>query len=410
MAASTRGTAREDLPPAIDLEDGLDEQEVSTLTLWRNPTLRAELTRIDSAHATLDEARRPANPQFSILGPIGPVTALATLLLPLESLWQMPHRTAVAARDADFTGESVLMRALDLVRDARLLHIELGLAEARATIRQDLEELAEDTARITRVRNSVGDISPLDAYVLDADARLATDASVTAGAELTLARSRLAAELALDEATMSTLTVRFSEEEASIPELRELLLIARRARPDALAAQFALSSALEKTGWERSRVLSVQALTEVHWSQPEGPALRLGGRIELPLFGMNPGGIGRAEAEVERSLAEQERIARTCVQEVTVAHVRLLQATRSRRLFERDILPALEEALTIATRSFESGDDSYLVVLDVLRRTGEARLRHADLIAERRRALCELERALGARLRNSENPADRKFD
>ena len=49
---------------------------------------------------------------LSVMGPIGPVTAVATLLVPLESLWQLPRRTQAAARAADVAGEAVLMRAL----------------------------------------------------------------------------------------------------------------------------------------------------------------------------------------------------------------------------------------------------------------------------------------------------------
>ncbi len=56
----------------------------------------------------------------------------------------------------------------------------------------------------------------------------------------------------------------------------------------------------------------------------------------------------------------------------------------------------------MATHSFEAGDESYLVVLDVLRRAGDARLRRAELVAEQRRARCELERAMGARLTQPE--------
>ena len=166
---STCGRSRDALPSDVRLEDGVDEAEVVSVALCRNPALRAELTRIDAALATLDEARRPANPQLSMMGPIGPITAVATLLVPLESLWQMPNRTEAAARDADVAGEAVLMRALDLVRDARLLHVELGLAADRAEVRAELARIAAEIARIASVRASVGEVSPLEERVLAAD-------------------------------------------------------------------------------------------------------------------------------------------------------------------------------------------------------------------------------------------------
>jgi hypothetical protein len=52
----------------------------------KNVSNLAELTRIDAALATLDEARRPANPQLSMMGPIGPITAVATQRHPLVGI------------------------------------------------------------------------------------------------------------------------------------------------------------------------------------------------------------------------------------------------------------------------------------------------------------------------------------
>lgn len=398
--AGTCGRARDGLPPNVDLADGIDEAEVVSVALCRNPALRAEQTRIDAALATLDEARRPANPQLSLMGPIGPITAVATLLVPLESLWQMPSRTEAAAREVDVAGEAVLMRALDLVRDARLLHVELGLASDRAAVRTELAQVAVEVARIGSVRANVGDVGPLEERVFSADARTSADAADAAETEAVMARVRLVAALAIDDAGGS-LRPAFTTDVVAPPALRELLGFARAARPDARSAELAIAAATARAGWERSRIVSLGALVETQWSQPAGPALRVGGRAELPIFSQNQGGIGRAEAEIARATAQHELVARTVIMEVTLAHARFEQATRSRQRFETEVLPALDAALGMARRGFETGDQPFLIVLDALRRAGEARLRRAELIAEQRRALAELERAIGARLQRA---------
>lgn len=405
--ASTRGGAEDELPIGVKLEDGLDEAEVVSIALWRSPALRAELPRIDAAFATLDEARRPANPQLAMMGNIGPVTAVATLFVPLESVWQMPSRTKAAAREADATGEAVLMRALDVVRDARLLHVELGLAADRASGRAELAKVAREVARIASVRANLGDIGPLEERVLSADAKTSTDASDLAETEVAMSRARLVATLAIDEPAASSLRATFSGDVTTPPTLRDLIDIARAARPDARSAEHAIAAAAARAGWEESRVVNLGALVEAQWNQPAGPALRLGGRADLPIFNQNQGGIGRADAEVERATAQHEAVARTVVMEIALAHVRFAQATRSRQRFEAEVLPALDAAFDMAKRGFEAGDETYLVVLDVLRRTSEAHLRRAELHAEQRRALCELERAIGARLESAANVAER---
>jgi len=395
------------IPRDVNLKDGVDEAEVVSIALCRNPALRAELTRIDAAFATLDEARRPANPQLSLMGPIGPITAVATLLVPLESFWQMPRRTEAAAREADVAVEAVLMRALDVVRDARLLHVELGLAADRALVRAELASVATEVARIASVRANVGDIVAMDERVLAADARTSEDASDLAATEVATARARLVATLALDEVPGSPLQARFSNGVTVPPDLRVLIAVARAARPDARSAELAISAATARVGWERSRIVTLGALVETQWNQPAGPALRLGGGADLPIFNQNQGGIGRADAEVERATAQHEVVARTVILEVTLAHARFEQATRSRRRFETEVLPALDAALEMARHGFETGDQSYLVVLDVLRRAGESRLRRAELVAEQRRALSEFERAIGARFESASDVATR---
>jgi outer membrane protein, heavy metal efflux system len=396
VGAGTSADEANALSPQAYLANGLDEAEVVLMTLSRNPTLRVELTRMDAARAALEEASTVANPQLSVMGPIGPVSAVATLLAPIESLWQMPQRTEAAAKDVDATAEAVLMRALDLVRDVCLLHVELGVASDRVVIRRELEAISAEFARIASVRARLGEISPMDERLFSADASVAADASLLAETEVALAQARLAAQLALDEDSTRALYATFLNDDIEMPALADLKKIARAARPDARSAEFAISAAMARAGWEERRVISVGLLVEGQWTQANEPALRLGARIELPIFG-NPG-VGRAEAEVMRATAQNEVVAHTIVMEVTTARARALQAMRSQRQLEERVLPALGEALSVAKSSFEAGDDTYLTVLEMLRRNGDARLQHADLVAARRRAQCELNRAMGARL------------
>lgn len=400
-AGSGGETASSDRWPSdVSIDDGLDEREVVALALVRSPLLRAEMTRIDAARATLDEANRPANPQLSLMGPFGPVTAIATLLAPLESLWQMPDRARAAARDADVAGESVLMSALTIVRDVRLLHVELALAQERVALREALQETATELARVGEARARLGEATPLEAELLRVDASNAVDASRIAENDVVMARARLAAALGLDDdAASGRWHAAFAPEVAPIElPLAQLLRAARGMRPDARAAEIAIEAAAARAGWERGRVITLGALVEGQWSGATGPSLRVGGRIDLPIFGLNPGGIGRADAEIVRSTALLELTIQTVSAEVRVAHARALQAERSRAIFDAEVLPGLEASLAMAQSGLLAGDAPPLLVLDVMRRISEARLRRADLVAEARRARAELERAIGGRL------------
>ena len=138
--------------PTNGTDDGgvvvaLDDDAVIARVLGFNPQLRAELTRIDSARATLAEASRPTNPQLSVLGGFGAISTMASLVALLESLWLLPLRSRLAAVDVDITGETVLLRALEFVRDGRVAVVDLRAALARAAIRTSLRATAAELAR-----------------------------------------------------------------------------------------------------------------------------------------------------------------------------------------------------------------------------------------------------------------------
>lgn len=400
-ALSERGmeSAGDEDPVAL-LEGGLDEREAVALALSNSPAYQAELARIDSARADLDEAGRIANPQITLVGALGPISAVATLLAPLESLWQLPQRTEAASRQLEAVAEALVQTGLDLARDARLAHVERVLAGDRIRLREELAATWAELARIAEVRSRLGEASPAEAAAVGAEAHVANDALETARTDAALSDARLRVVLGLEPDAPPADAV-FVATPPSPPELGDLIAVARASRPDVRAAELAIQAAAARAGWERSRVVLLAAQVEGHWTQAGQPAMRLGGRIELPIFSANQGGIGRAEAELARAQALLVATRQRVVAEIVQARARVTQAQSSLETYRAEVVPALEEALRVATRTYELGEESYVVVLDVLRRMGDARLREAELVAETRRADAELERAVGARLEGS---------
>lgn len=379
--------------------DGLDEDELVALALAHNPTYRADLTRLAVAAANFDEAQRPANPQLSVLGPLGPVTAIATLIAPLESLWQLPQRTEAASRELESIADSLVMNGLTAARDVVLAGIEVSLARERLAVRRELAEVATEMARLGDARARFGETSPLDADVLRADAVLATDALALVESEQAIMEARLAAQLGVTTASRVELVPSpRAVDDAAWPDVESLWALALRMRPDVRAAELAIEGASARAGWERGRAFPLALAADAQWSAPTGPSLRFGPRIEIPIFGANPGGIGRAEADIRRAQATLLLTRATVRREVTEAWARARYARAAERRFVEGVLPELDDALRVARAGFETGEETYLVVLDVLRRVADARLRRAELGAETRRARAELERAIGGRL------------
>jgi cobalt-zinc-cadmium efflux system outer membrane protein len=289
---------------------------------------------------------------------------------------------------------------LNLARDVRIALVERKLAEDRLAVRTAIASTWTELARIGAVRARVGDSSPAESASLQADAAVAFNALQVSRSELTITLSRLRATMGVD-GHFPKFQVVLRRIPRPVPQTEKLIGLARQARPDVRAGELSVRSALARVRWERSKVVSVAAQVEGHWRRPSELAARVGGRIELPLFSANPGGIGRADAEVARSVATLNATRQRVVLEIVTARTRAEQAIASLDTYGKLVVPPLEDALQSATRNYELGEETYLLVLDATRRLSDARLRQTELTADWRRAFAELECAVGARLETS---------
>jgi cobalt-zinc-cadmium efflux system outer membrane protein len=380
------------------VRDGLSASEAVTIALANNPTYQADLARIDSARADLDEANTPVNPQLSLLAAIGPISAMATLLAPLESMWQIPHRSAMAARTVESIAESLVQSGLDLARDAKVAHANRALAEDRLRIRGELVAVATELEQLAEQRVTLGEAAPAEVLSLKTEVTLAEDQVEVGKTEVDLTRAQLRSVLGIETHEVGGFAISPAPLLETLPSLRELSATARHSRPDVHAAELAVLAAGERAGWERSKVMAVAAQFEGHWTRPDTYASRMGLCFELPIFGSNPGGRGRAQAELQRSAAALRSLRQRVSLELLQAHTAATQARASLVRFRESVLPALDAARTDAAQSYKLGEETYVAVLDLLRRGGEARLRETELVAQARRADAELERATGARI------------
>ena len=367
----------------------LTEDAAAAFALASSPTFAADLPRLGVARADLAEATRLTNPKVSLLAPIGTIVAAASLVGPIMELFQLPRRTAAASRMLESVAASLVQSGLDLVRDVRVAHAEAILAVRRVQVAEATAEQAGDLAAIAEARAEGGDIGPADALLVRSEAEVARR-------DHRVAHARLLTLLGADAQRVLPLVSRRPLPDTA-PPLAALLELARAGRPDVRAAELALASAAARAGWERSRVVNLMGQVDVQWNRSQVGA-RVGGVLELPIFNQNQGGIGRAEAEIERASHQVEATRQQVTLEVIRARATLLQSLESRTRYHREVLPPLAVALDAARLRYELGEDSYLVVLDALGRQTAAELRVAELDADVRRARAELERAIGHRL------------
>lgn len=389
------GTADAGPAPGVALEDGLTATEAAALALWNNPALHAELSQLEASLASLDEAKRPANPRINnLLAPLDPRQLAIVLFVPIESLWQMPSRIEAATAELEASADSLVQLVLDTERTVRSAHADVLLAQERIAVLQRAADAWGQSVELADARAASGDIAPAEADALRAEWLLSQDAVQRAGHEVNIGRARLMT--LLGASTLPTMVASPLPDE-SRQDLAALQALALKQRPELSAASLSVNAAAARASWERSRVVSL--FLSIDGQAPVGsftPRFAPGLQAELPIFSQNQGGIGRADAAVVRATHRYTNTRLTVLQDVAVAHSMLTRAKTSQGAAHR-ITALLGHAREAASRAFQNGSESYVVVVDALRRTTDAQLRELEIEAELRRAEAEFLRALGGR-------------
>jgi outer membrane protein, heavy metal efflux system len=407
------------LPDSVSLDDGLTEDEAVAIGLYNNTALQAELAALDVARVDLIEAGQLSNPSLTLIFPFSTRVLEAVANWPFQALWQRPRRTIAARLELERVNETLVSRALDLVRDVRLAYIDSLVAQSRAHIADEAVHQRSEIVTIVNARFRLGDISELETSAALTEARLAEEQAVRFSQEAALAGDRLRALLGFgknDPAFAIPLMSDAAEIEQPVKliaagmespkpptgntedPLNDLIKQALEARPEVKAAELAIDAAGRRAKWERSRIFAVSAIAKEYGRNTNGFEQGPGLQIELPIFNRNQGGIKRAEAEIERA-AKQLIAARQRVEtEVQEAYTRLMQARELHRLWRVRVLPPLAEDIRRAERAYAAGDVAYLFVLETTHRLTDARLRDPELEAAEARALAQLERSIGRRL------------
>jgi cobalt-zinc-cadmium efflux system outer membrane protein len=384
-------------PAGVTLSDGLSEDEAAALALWNNPALGATLTTLGFARAELQEAGFLKNPIFSLLFPLGPKQLEFTLNWPLDALWQRPRRVAAAQLDVERVASSLIQSGLDVVRETRIAHAEVLLAQQCLRIGQESARVRGELARIAESRLKAGDASEMETNAMRIDAARAEEDRARFAYEALLAETRLRSLIGLAEDPEP-----FVAGESEIPsspaaDVVGLIRQAIAARPDVRAAELTMEAAAAKAGWERSKALALTATIDANGEGKEGFEIGPGFQLEVPLFNRNQAGKARAQAEIERAAWQYVEVKRRVALEVREACLLQDHATRAVEVLRERVLPLVEQEVRRAEKIYADGQAPYLVVLETTRQRLDAQLREADMMANIRRARAQLDHGVGGK-------------
>jgi len=383
------------MPPGVAISDGLTSEEAVAIALWNSPSFQATLTDLGIARADVLEAGLLRNPVLSLLFPVGQKQLEWTIQFPIDAIWQRPRRVAAAQLNAQAIGERLVWDGLTLVAQARTAHADAVIAEQRLQLTSENADLAQRLAEITEARLRAGDISELEARAATSDAARVQVLRRSVEHDRDLAHVTLAALLGMGSGTEQIRTVASpSADLAACGPEPARLETALAARPDVRAAEIAIEAAAQRARWEHARVLTLIGILDGNGT---GAGANAGPGIgaDIPIFSRNQGGIGRAEAEVDRAGRQYAAVRAQVVADVRSASVRVRQAEQAIASWRDDVVRSLEVEQRQAESAYQAGEIPLLLLLDVSRRLIDGRTRLLDAEADLLRATIALERSMG---------------
>jgi cobalt-zinc-cadmium efflux system outer membrane protein len=386
----------------IAWDDGLSEEEAIVVGLWNNPGYSELLADLGLARADVIGAVQLQNPQINTLFPVGPKQWEFTLMFPVDVLWLRPLRVAAAQLESQRVAERLVQDGLNAIRDVRLAYIDWRLAVARARLATEGAALRGEFARIAEARLAAGAVAELDVSATRLDATIGQGDAMRAARDVEIAREQLRFLLGIQ---LTPIVPRPPDKDAARAELplemdvEALVAEAVATRPDLRAAQLAVIAAEERANLAKYDYWNIAAiLPDINSRGTKGFEAGPGLQFTLPLFHQNQGAIARFQADAERLRRQYTRMRDAAALEVRRAHAQLLQARNELRIWEEEIIPHAEAAVTSARRALEEDGVSLLLVLETSRQLLTAQERALEADAQLRRAIAELERSIGRRL------------
>ena len=395
------GPCQLSIPELADLSDGLSEDEAAAIGLWNNPGFQELLADLHITRADLIQAHQLTNPQLSTMLPVGVKQWELSLLVPIDVLLLRPRRVCAAQLEAERVAQRLVQDGLNVVRDVRVAYADWQQAKVQAQLTAEAETRLAELARIAEARVKRGAASELEIAPIRLEAIAAFDRAQRAATDEKLASERLRfllgmslADQAMELAAPQTLPRLTQDTETLVAEAVD-------SRPDLIAADLAVTAA-----WQRHRLAYFDyfgiagILPDLNGDGEKGLEAGPGLQLNLPLFHQNQGAKARAAAEIERLQRQFVRLQETAALEVRQAALRLAQAEQSHQRWQSEVLPAAVAAADSAQRALAEDGAPLLTVLETMRQWVTARQRELETHADHQRALAELERSVGRRLRD----------
>ncbi len=381
---------------------GVSFAEARAAAIARAPEVQLAKLRTNVSRADVTVAGAFANPTLGVSTATQTARLGATLSVPLRVFGQLGTATRAAQADARTAALDVVVAEHDARWGATLAWVDLWEVERHAAL---LALGAQDADRLLRIATDkldAGSGSRLDVVRTNAGRATADAESEAAKRDALAAAARLAPWIGMDprEAVEAVGDPTFPPGTPPLDAMSQWRAIHPLLRRDE-AARAAAGAHVEHE--ERQRWPVIVPQLAVNAFDPTIPATDfiVGVGLDVPILYQRGGEIARARAEEAIARAQSTWDARRLGADVLDAYRRAEGAEAKLSALRERVLPAMHEAASLTEEGYAQGRIDLTRVLEATRALLDARSSEVATVAQRARALADLEHAAGVDLTGS---------
>lgn len=384
----------------------LEREALVRAVLERNPSLEAARMAWRAARERVPQATALDDPMLSYsFGPLSIASDEVRFGQVLEARQRLPYPGKLrlmgeaAEAEAAAAGEALESVRLELAAAASMLYDDYYLAHRALEINAEHTRLLGDFQRIATARYAAGEAPQQDpiqaevelAHLVHRDMELMTAREVVAARLNALLHRPPGASL---PAPVDRLPL--PDHGAEAPEALEESAVSSRPELDRLAAERSAMEAMVALR-ELDRYPDFEAMASYNsmWMEA-GHQYMVGVAVNLPLWRDRiEAGVAEARAGVERVESERLRMTDEIRAETRIAWTRLQESHHILELYRSRLLPASRDQVRAALSGFETGQASFLALIEAERNQRSVELEYEENLADLYRRRAELARTLG---------------
>jgi cobalt-zinc-cadmium efflux system outer membrane protein len=352
-----------------------------TARSWANPTLnyQVEDEPATTAHGT----------------PLVERKVMAFAMVPLEPIYQLPSRSARASAEVRRADANLQEIRRQLVIGSANAFYRVAMSHVAVDAGEDVRGWLDSLVSYTQARVKEGAAAEADLIRLEVErGRVETDLAM-ARVELMRARGDLGVLVGIDSVDVVP-PPDSAARATALPPLDALLAVARRNRPDVVAADAAVDATRAGVAVERSAIVrEIGAMAGV-MEMAGRRSLMAGVSLPFPLFDQNRGEVQRASAERRAAEFERSLVGRQVNADVATAYASVRELSAVVRRLGPGFVRRAEEGRRIAEGAYREGATPLIQVLDAARAFADARMLYYRALFAWRQSIVELNAAIGS--------------